>query len=851
MIFRRLLWLAALLAAPGLRAQDFRDASLPLETRVEGLIRQLTTEEKIGLLCASQPAIERLGIPAYDWWSECLHGVARAGQATVFPKPVGTGSAWDPDLVKRIGEAIALEARAKYHAALREKGYTARYEGLTFFSPTLNLARDPRWGRTEECYSEDPLLTGLLGEAFIKGLQGDDPRYLAVAATAKHFVANNEENRRLDGSAEVDMRSLREYYLPAFRRAVEGASVASVMGAYNALNGVPCCANPFLLTDVLRGEWGLQGPVISDGSALAKIYTHHHYAPTPEEGAALALKAGCDMALRDEYRAALPVALERGLITEADIEQALRRALALRFRLGMFDPAEEVPYAAHSVEQTVECPAHRALALEAARKSVILFKNDGVLPLQKQSLRKIALIGEAFREIHYGDYSGEPIHNLTLLDAMKTAAGEGIDLAWVSDVTAPEVIGAEYYLRPEIYAHDGLIGLTGEYYANDTLGGKPFLVRHDNRIDFRTEDRRNRELQAPAAGAGLSVRWHSRLVAPRTGTYRITLEAADATANLWLGGKQVIPATGNGGTDPVCVIPLTGGEPCDLQLEARGVGPAGAVRLLWQETFPEGTPDAATLAASSDVAVIFLRDAGGAEGSDRASLAVDPRQLDLVRRVAAANPRTVVIFGCSAPLILTELSTLSPALLCPWIAGQGEAQALAEILFGAVNPSGRTPVTFFADERELPPLDDYDVSHGRTYQYFKGKVLYPFGYGLGYTTFAYKGIHLLKKRVARDGKLNVLVDMGNPGDRYGEEVIQGYVSCPQWEATGLRQRLVGFARMGLHPGTEGFRFLEIDLAELARWDEQTGRMRVYPGTYELRVGPNAADTPLRIRFTVK
>ena len=302
-------------------------AQSSIEEKAATLEKQLTTKDKIDLLCAKAPEIAHANIIRYDWWSECLHGVARAGKATVFPKPIGLGSTWDVDLIKRISTAISDEARAKYHKALRNKGYSDRHEGLTFFSPTLNIARDPRWGRTSECFSEDPYLTSQLGVAFIEGLQGEDPTYLKTVATAKHFVANNEENRRLGGSATVDDMSLREYYFPAFQAAITTAKAASVMGAYNALNGIPCCANSYLLTDILRKEWGFKGVVISDGSAIDKLYTHHKYATTLEEAAALALKAGCDMSLRDEYREGLRKAYEKGLINIGDIDKALKRVL--------------------------------------------------------------------------------------------------------------------------------------------------------------------------------------------------------------------------------------------------------------------------------------------------------------------------------------------------------------------------------------------------------------------------------------------------------------------------------------------------------------------------------------------
>ncbi|MDR0385323.1 MAG: glycoside hydrolase family 3 C-terminal domain-containing protein [Prevotellaceae bacterium] len=675
-----------------------------IDERVQTLKKQLSIEEKIDLLCANAPAIPHLGIPAYNWWSECLHGVARAGKATVFPKPIGMGSLWDTELVKRITTAVSDEARAKYHKMLRENGYTLRYQGLTFFSPTLNIARDPRWGRTSECFSEDPYLTGETGDAFVKGLQGDDPNYLKLVATPKHFVANNEENRRMSGSAKVDEQSLREYFFPAFRSSIEKAGAASVMGAYNALNGVPCCADSFLLTQVLRDEWGFDGIVISDATSIRRISANHRYRPSYEEGAAAALKAGCDMALGDEYRDGLRYAYRMKLVSAADIDRAVERVLKLRFRLGMFDDPEKVPYA-NIPYSVVECEAHRQLALEAAQKSVILLKNNGLLPLNLRKTKKIALIGDAFQKIDYGDYSGQPEHDFTLLEALKNEWKE-TELIWVADN-----------------------------------------------------------------------------------------EKGDTT-----------PSDGH-----------------DL------------------------TPEKA--ARQADVAIIFLRDMGGMEGRDRSTLALKPAQEDLVARVAKANPNTALLIGSGVPLLLGNVSKQVKALLNVWIAGQGEAQAIADILSGKVNPSGKTPVTFFADEKQLPALNDYDVKNGRSYQYFKGDVLYPFGFGLSYTTFAYARPQMLQSQIDRDGTIDVSVKIANKGRFDGEEIVQCYVSSKEWEKEGLKRKLVAFKRISLQKGASGSLAFQIPTTELSRWNVEKHCWEVRTGEYTLSIVSHSGLTN-DVRFVV-
>ncbi|MDR1331486.1 MAG: glycoside hydrolase family 3 C-terminal domain-containing protein, partial [Tannerella sp.] len=773
------------------------------------------------------PAVPRLGIPAYDWWNECLHGVARAGKATVFPKPVGLGSLWDADLVKRITTAVSDEARAKYHKVLREKGYSPRYEGLTFFSPTLNIARDPRWGRTSECFSEDPYLTAETGAAFIRGLQGDDPDYLKLVATPKHFAANNEENRRRDGSSDVDERSLREYCFPAFRTGIEKAKATSVMGAYNALNGVPCCANPFLLTQVLRDEWRFDGVVISDGTAIRRISSDHKYLPSYEEGAAAALKAGCDMSLGDEYRDGLRYAFRMGLVSKDDINRAVDRVLTLRFRLGMFDAQEKVPYSTipYSV---VECEAHRQLALEAARKSIVLLKNDGILPVNTAKTKKIALIGEAFQRIYYGDYSGQPEHSRTLLEALKTAWPDA-ELTWVSDVEKEETIPSAHLMRPEKDAYDGRLGFSGEYF--DEAGA--VIHKHDLTLDFKPAY--DYDLSRTQQ---LSARWTSTLLPPLTGEYRLFYEGG-GTVTIFIDGKEMIHKKVGDGSRAEVNVTLEAGRKYGLRVECTGMNRYVNHRLAWQPPFDPDRLTPETAARQADIVLVFIRDVGGMEGRDRRTLALAPQQEELVRRVAKHNPNTVLILGSGTPLLLGNVSKQVRALLNIWIAGQGEAQAIADLLSGEVNPSGKTPVTFFADETQLPALDDYDVQNGRSYQYFKGTVLYPFGFGLSYNKYTYARPQLKQSNVARDGTVSVSVKIRNKGKYDGEEIVQCYVSSDAWEAEGLTRKLVAFDRIALKKGGTGTVEFHIPVEELSRWNVDKDRWEVRPGTYRLSVAPHS------------
>lgn len=823
----------------------FVDRTLAQETKdqeINRIISQLDIGEKIDLLCAKAPKVERLDIPAYDWWNECLHGVARNGKATVFPKPIAMGSMWDTELMKRIADAISEEARAKHAEAMKKKGVSGRYEGLTFFSPTLNIARDPRWGRTSECFSEDPLLTSEMGVAFVKGLQGDNPYYLKLVATPKHFVANNEENRRADGSAEVDEVSLREYYFPAFRAAVVQGKAVSFMGAYNALNGVPCCANPFLLTDVLRGEWGFDGVVMSDGSAIGNIANKHKFRSSLAEGAAAALLAGCDMSLRDEYGKGLRQAFEQGLIRESDIDRALTRVLTLRKRLGILTGSGHSPFVQESTE-IVECEAHRKLAYEAACKSMILLKNEHLLPLDIGRIKKVSLIGDAFKEIYYGDYSGQSEQRTTLLDALVSNYADRVDFVWAGDRVKEEIVPENCLVRAAQYEYEGKLGLTGYYYEKSRLEGEPEVVSHDLSLNFQPVD-----VASIAEFKDLSARWISSLVPSVTGEYILSLEGS-GNMRLYLDDALVIDHPGNRGKASVS-LPLSAHRHYELRIECENMDKNSHFRFLWRLPLDETKAQSEQAVKESDVAIVFIRDNGGAEGRDRNTLALNPEQVSLVKRIAKANANTIVLFGSSAPLVLGEILPSAKALLNVWIGGQGEAQAIADILFGKVNPSGKLPVTLYADEKQLPPLDDYIVKHGRSYQYFSGDVLFPFGFGLSYTAFDYSRPWLLKKKVKAAESVQVMVKVRNTGNYDGDEIVQCYAISDDWKQDGLKRKLVGFARVHLKKGETKNVLLEIPLERLQRWDAEKHFWKVCPGYYQLAVG-NHSLTENKVRFRVE
>jgi beta-glucosidase len=801
-----------------------------IDEKVKALRQQLTIEEKIDLLCAQAPEISRLNIVKYDWWSEALHGVARAGKATVFPKPIALGCTWDIDLMKRISTAISDEARAKYQKALREKGYTGRQEGLTFFSPTLNIARDPRWGRTSECFSEDPLLTSQFGVAFIRGMQGDDPVYLKTAATAKHFVANNEEDRRLGGSATVDEMSLREYYFPAFHDAVTKGRAASVMSAYNALNGIPCSANKFLLTDVLRTEWGFKGVVISDGSAIDKLYTHHKYVPSPEQGAALALKAGCDMSLRDEYREGLRQAYAKKLVTAEDIDKAVERVLTLRVRLGINAPSEKNPYT-RIPDSVVESFNHRQLALEAAQKSMVLLKNENILPihLKNEQIKKIGLIGEAFKTVYYGDYSGTPEHNTTLFESISAAVAQDARLKWVGEQTKEEPIPSSVLVRSDNQAYDGLLGFTSEYSNSNEITSAPSLVRQDLTLNF-TPDKDQQLLSYQR----LSARWVTTLVAPVTGNYTIAFSGS-GHIKMYLHDSLVINKTSASGTRSVFNVSLNKNGRYAVRIECSDMNVHVPVKLTWRPPFNENDETPEMIAKQSDLVILFIRDDNSSEGKDRKSLSLTAGQIELINKVTQANPNTILLLGGGTALSLTNIINRPKALLNVWIGGQGEAQAISDILFGKVNPSGKLAMTIFANEQQLPPIDNYNVTNGRSYQYFKGDVLFPFGYGLSFTSFQYAAPAVNKLRFSGNEHVVATVKVSNTGDYDGEEVVQCYLSSPDWEKGGLTKKLVGYKRVFIKKGET--KPVEFTLSKecFLRWNIQKKDWRLTTHHYAISI----------------
>ncbi len=790
----------------------YRNPDAALEARVADLVSRMTLEEKVAQMQNAAPAIPRLGVPAYNWWNECLHGVARAGRATVFPQAIGMAAAFDAEMMHRTAEAISDEARAKHHEFVR-RGKRGIYQGLTFWTPNINLFRDPRWGRGMETYGEDPYLTGKLAAAFIQGLQGDDPKYLKVVATAKHYaVHSGPESERHTFDAKVSEKDLRESYLPQFERAVKEGGAWSVMCAYNRLYGEPACASPRLLDTILRKEWGFRGYVVTDCGAVDDIYRRHKVVATKAEASALAVKAGTDLDCGNEFQG-LNEAVAKGLAAEKDLDVAVRRLFEARFRLGMFDPPERVrwtkiPYAANDSAE------HAALALEVARKSMVLLKNEGgMLPLKK-SLKTLAVIGPnaAEAEVLLGNYNGDPTAPVTPLEGIRRKVGAQTKVVYARGCDWAQGMPAFQTVPASVLFHDegGVrkAGLKGEYFdkARFTAGQPPVFTRVDERVEFKWWDGSPRQgMQDDDFGA----RWSGYLVAPVSGAYRLGASGFNGF-ELYLEGKQVAryyhaDERGYAYGD----LTLEAGKAYELRLESHHAVNDADIRLVWQKPGEDLEGDALKAARAADAVVMVLglspRLEGeqmrvpveGFAGGDRVTIGLPKVQEELLAKVLATGKPVVVVLLNGSALAAKQAKEKAPAILEAWYPGQAGGAAIADVLFGDYNPGGRLPVTFYESEQQLPAFNQYDMA-GRTYRYFQGEPLWTFGYGLSYTRFRYAKL-AMPDRLAPGEDLKVSVEVTNAGKLAGEEVVQVYVSRVGVANAALRS-LVGFVRVALKAG---------------------------------------------------
>jgi beta-glucosidase len=724
--------LADAFSAAAIRVPDikepaiWRDPAHPLKARASDLIRRLSLAEKVAQLKNAAPAIQRLGLPAYDYWNEALHGVANNGIATVFPEPVGAASSWNPGLFHQEGTVIGIEGRAKFNDyANAHNGDSKWWYGLTFWTPNVNIFRDPRWGRGQETYGEDPYLTSEIGIEFVKGIQGDDPNYMLAMACAKHYaVHSGPERDRHRFDAVVSDRDLYETYLPQFERVVREGKVAGVMGAYNSVAGVPACASSFLLDDLLRKQWGFEGYVVSDCDAIRDVWgrQQHHFVNTAEEAAAAAIKAGCNLCCGGDYNA-LVRAVQQGLVTEKEIDVALYYTLWTRFRLGLFDPADKVPYSKLTIKDN-DTPEHRQAALDIARQSLVLLKNNGILPLDRSKFKRIAVIGPNGNSTSmlHGNYHGSASHPISILNGIKQVAGTNIEVTFA--------------LGSPITTKTG----TAAWSAQDNTTTRPLA-----------------ELSAEA---------------------------------------------------------LQNATNADLIIYVGGITPA-----------QEG------------------------EGFDRDSIELPDVQEKLVQALQATGKPMVMVNCSGSAIALTWEDEHLPAILQAWYPGEAGGRAVAEVLFGEVNPSGHLPVTFYRATADLPAFTDYSMTN-RTYRYFSGTPLYAFGHGLSYTKFDYTSGKLDSEKITANDTAKMTFTVRNSGKLDGDEVAQVYFRHVNSSVPQPKLALCGFSRVSLKNGGWKTITVEVPTQRLRYWDAEKKQYVVEPGNYEFLIGAASDDIRLKLPMTI-
>jgi beta-glucosidase len=851
----------------------YLDYTLSIDVRVADLLSRMTLDEKALLLSAGAGEIPRLGIKKYNVGSEALHGVTGPGKFTVFPQAIALASTWDTELATKVTTAISDEAWGAINRASSEWGYPGE-RFLSFWSPTVNMARDPRWGRTPETYGEDPYLTGRIGVAFVKGLQGNDPRYLKVVSTPKHFAANNEEHNRFRCNANISERTLREYYLPGFKACVTEGGAQSIMGAYNAVNGIPCNADQWLLTDVLRNDWGFDGYVVTDCGALSTMITEHKYAKSEKESAALAINSGVDVECGDDVlRRNIVADVQNGLVSEATVDQAMSRLLRVRFRLGMFDPPELNPYTRISPD-VIGSKKHTELARQESRESIVLLRNEKVggkpfLPIDRRQIRSVAVVGPNANAVVFGDYSGKPVNEpVTALGGIKNKVGNKVKINYVEWIAPPKV--EDYSMTPAAsfrgsVGGDNSLGLKAEYFANDSFEGKPVATRVEEVVNLSRGNLPSDSLKERA----FTARWTGRIVSQYSGVHYFYVAAA-GEAHLYVNGELIIGIktkkqkqafkAGNkldnfllgqeGEIRKPGIVMMEAGKAYDISVEYTWTKGDIQARLEWVP--PVGAQIKAreremSAIRNSDIVIAVMglwRDLEH-ENIDRVDLDIPADQTGYMKQVMELNPNTTVVFINGSSISVNWIAENVPAIIEAWYPGEQGGNAIADVLFGDYNPAGRLPLTFYKSVDDLPPFDDYEVSKGRTYMYLDKESIYPFGYGLSYTTFKYSDLKIDNKSLKADGFVDVSLDVKNTGGRDGDEVVQLYARDVESSVKQPKKQLKGFKRINVKAGDTQTVSFRLSIPDLGFWDEKNGKFVVEPGKYEIQIGASSSDIRLK------
>ena len=881
-------------------AMPFRNPALPISQRVDDLVSRLTLEEKVSQTIDRAAAIPRLDIPAYNWWNEGLHGIARSGYATMFPQAIGNAATWDAPLVEQIGAVVSTEARAKYNDAIRNNNHD-RYYGLTIWSPNINIFRDPRWGRGQETYGEDPFLTARLGTAFVRGIQGDDPHYFRAIATPKHYaVHSGPESTRHEANVDPAAHDLWDTYLPAFRATITAGHADSIMCAYNRIERAPACGSQMLLGEILRTDWKFDGYVTSDCDAVDDFSQPHghHYAPDNEHGSALGVIAGTDLDCGIAYKS-LTAAAQHNLLSTAQLDTTVKRLFTARMRLGIFDPPEQVPFSAIPFSE-VNSPANTNLALRAARESLVLLKNDllkndeHILPLKPG--QTIAVVGPLAASLIAleGNYNGTPYRPILPIDGIVKEFGadhvlyaQGSTYVANGELPVPRTL-LRTSLESPASIESSNQGLKAEYFAQPSFDGAPELTRTDKEIDFDWNSANPvPSLARDTTNQAFAVRWTGAIAVPSAGTYDFqfrlprcgTCDGKVAFA-FYLDGKALQPAAPptdamgklppsgrNYGGVQHYSVPFADAAPHALRIEYTQSGKIQGAMIAFEWTpLPQQLLDEARAAAiRSDIVVAFVGlnprlegeemrvNAKGFAGGDRTSIDLPDVQQQLLETVAKTGKPVVVVLLNGSALAVNWAAANARGLLEAWYPGQAGGQAIAETLSGKNNPAGRLPVTFYTGTDQLPAFDDYSMAN-RTYRYFKGKPLYSFGDGLSYTTFAYKSLMLSTSTVHAGDPLTVEADVTNSGSVAGDEVAELYLTPPH-TAVSPTLALAGFERVHLNAGESKHLVFHLDSRTLSQVDDK-GNRAVTGGSYKVSLGSSqptgaAATSVVTKPFTIE
>ena len=834
----------------------YMNPSLSPEQRADDLVHRMTLAEKASQMQNNSAAIPRLSVPAYQWWSEALHGVINEG-VTEYPEPIGLAATFDAPGIHTMAAQIGVEGRIKHVQNMRE-GHTGIGGGLDFWSPNLNIFRDPRWGRGQETYGEDPFLTGRMGVAYVTGMQGNDPKYYMAISTPKHFaVHSGPEPTRHFADVDVSKHDEVDTYEPAFRAAIVEGKAGSVMCAYNAINGEPACANEYLLQDQLRGKWGFQGYVVSDCDAVRDVAANHRYRPTQSQGAAISVIRGMDNeCVTFTSRFGEPVdkayidAVQQGYLPESKLDTALIRLFTARMKLGMFDPPDMVPYTKID-EKELDSAEHRALARKLANESMVLLKNDGTLPL-KLGIKKIAVVGPLADEtrVLLGNYAGIPTHSVSVLDGLKAEFPN----ATITYVPGTQFLRNDGNPVPDsmLTTPDGRPGLKAEY--SESTGGRPGAGTSSPVLASRTERNINlSDVKLPAEVAGkktIGVHWTGFLTSSESGDYLIGIRGS-GFGRLSIYGKQVATLGRTNGIEAsVGRVHLEKGQKAELSLNYGSMSGAPHAQLIWTKVNDAPSPEAITTAKNADIVIAVLGITSRLEGEempvtlpgfldgDRTSIDLPEPEEALVEAVSATGKPLIVVLTNGSALGVNWINEHANAILEAWYPGEEGGAAVAETLSGKNNPAGRLPVTFYKDVSQLPHFEDYEMAN-RTYRYFKGKPLYPFGYGLSYTTFRYSDLSV-PDHLSAGLPVEADVTVTNSGARAGDEAIQVYLKFPAVKGAPLIA-LRGFQRIHLEPGASQKVHFELKDRDLAMVTED-GNPIIAQGEYMISVGGGQPDT---------